>query len=150
MNNHIGTIMYVGPKEYECMSDRIGKIDISQLNIPPEKHELETAKFFSSMGKDIVFIRPSNIPGIHTPDIIMDGVEWEIKCPKGSGKRTIERIIQKAENQSHNIILDLRWVKIPEKQCISQITANFNTKKKIKRIYIVTKRLQLIVLPPKY
>ena len=33
-----------------------GIIDISQLNTPPEKHELETAKYFSKLGKDVVFI----------------------------------------------------------------------------------------------
>ena len=66
-----------------------GKIDISALNVPPEKHELETAKYFAGIGKDIVFLKPSSIPNIHTPDILMDGVEWEMKCPSGSSKGTI-------------------------------------------------------------
>ena len=38
----------------------------------------------AELGKDIVFIPP------HRPDIFMDGVEWEIKCPEGNSKRTIE------------------------------------------------------------
>ena len=80
----------------------------------------------------------------------MDGIEWEIKCPEGNGKRTIENILKKAESQSHNIIIDLRWIKIPEKQCISQIKLNFNTKPKIKRMLIVTKGLRLIELPEKH
>ena len=79
-----------------------GTIDISKLNTPPEPHEFETAKHFSELGKDIVFIRPSSIPNVHRPDILMDGVEWEIKCPEGEGKRTIEKIIKKAEKQSGN------------------------------------------------
>ena len=33
-----------------------GKIDISALNVPPEKHEFEMAKFFAAMGKDVVLI----------------------------------------------------------------------------------------------
>ncbi len=97
------------------MTSRKGNIDISQLNTPPEKHEFETARFFADMGKDVVFLKPSDIPNVHTPDISMDGIEWEIKCPEGSGKRTIEKNITKAELQSYNIILDLRWIKIPEK-----------------------------------
>ena len=132
------------------MSDKIGKIDISQLNSPPEKHEFDTAKFFAERGKDIVFLKPSNIPNIHTPDITMNGTEWEIKCPEGNGKRTIENILKKAEIQSHNIILDLRRIKMPEEQCIAQIKFNFDTKSKIKRIYIITKGLQLIELPEKH
>jgi len=55
-----------------------GKIDISALNTPPEQAEFETAKFFAKMGKDIAFIRPSSIPNHHRPDILMDGIEWEI------------------------------------------------------------------------
>ena len=68
-----------------------GKIDISKLKVPPEKHELDTARFFADRGHDIEFIPPSNIPGLHRPDILMMGIEWEIKCPKGKGKNTISR-----------------------------------------------------------
>ena len=39
-----------------------GKIDISALNTPSEKNELETAKYFAALGKDVTFIRPSSIP----------------------------------------------------------------------------------------
>ena len=128
-------------------NNKQGMIDISQLNTPPEKHEFETAKFFANMGKDIVFLKPSSIPGVHTPDILMDGIEWEIKCPEGSGKRTIEKNIVKAELQSHNIIIDLRWIRIPEKECISQIRRNFESKTKIKRILVITKGLRLVIFP---
>lgn len=48
-----------------------GKIDISDLINPPEKNELETAKFFANLGKNIKFLRPSSIPNQHTPDISM-------------------------------------------------------------------------------
>ena len=57
-----------------------GTIDISQLNTPPGKEEFGTAKYFADMGKDIVFIRPSNIEGNFRPDFIMNGrskTPWE-------------------------------------------------------------------------
>lgn len=95
-------------------TNKTGIIDISQLNTPPEKHELDTAKFFSALGKDVVFLKPSSIPNTHTPDILMDGVEWEMKCPQGNGKRTIEENFRKAVKQSKYIIFDLRLIKIPE------------------------------------
>jgi len=107
-----------------------GKIDISALNTPPEQAEFSTAKFFANMGKDITFIRPSSIPNHHRPDIVMDGIEWEIKCPEGSSKRTIENNIRKAEKQSHYIILDLRRIKLPEKECLAQVKQNFREKKR--------------------
>ncbi len=126
-----------------------GKIDISQLNTPPEKHEFETAKFFASRGKNIIFLRPSSIPNTHRPDILMDGLEWEIKCPEGSSKRTIEANIRKAVTQSHYIIIDLRWIKVPEKQCLAQLELHFKTKSAIKKLLIITKNHELIEFPPK-
>lgn len=51
-----------------------GIIDISKLKIPPERHELDVANYFAKLGYNIEFIPPSNIPEIHTPDILMDGV----------------------------------------------------------------------------
>ena len=126
-----------------------GTIDISQLNTPPEQHEFETAKFFSNLGKDIVFIKPSSIPSVHRPDILMDSLEWEIKCPEGSGKRTIEQNIRKAVLQSHYIIVDLRWIRVPEKQCLSQLELNFKTKPAIKRLLAIKKDLELVEFPKK-
>lgn len=121
-----------------------GRIDVSALNHPPEPAELETAHFFANLGKDIVFIRPSSIPGQRRPDVLMDGLEWEIKCPRGKSKRTIENNIVTAEKQSANIILDLRYVNFSEKNCLSQIELLYKTKSKIKRILVITKDLNLI------
>ena len=121
-----------------------GIIDISALNTPPEDKELKTAKFFSDRGKNITFIPPSNIPGHRRPDFLMDGLEWEVKCPDGGSKRTIERCIVSAEGQSPYIILDLRYVKLSEKFCLSQIEINYKTRSRVKRIFVITKTLQLV------
>ena len=121
-----------------------GIIDISQLKIPPEKHELETARYFSEQGKDIVFIAPSNIPSIHMPDIRMDGIEWEIKCPAGKSKRTIENNFRKAVKQSENIIFDLRRIKVSEDQCIAQIEREFNLSQHVRKLLVIMKNLKLL------
>ena len=115
-----------------------GFIDISQLHTPPEAHELKTAQYFANMGKDICFIQPSNIPGIHRPDILMDGVEWEIKSPEGKSKRTIEKNYRIASLQSKYIIFDLRRINVPENQCLSQLKHEF-LDKKTRRLLIITK-----------
>ncbi|MBP5652279.1 MAG: hypothetical protein J6X17_02505 [Lachnospiraceae bacterium] len=125
----------------------LGKIDISALNAPPEKHEFETVKYFANRGKDITFLKPSDIPNLHTPDILMDGVEWEMKCPLGSGKRTIEANFRKAVMQSKYIIFDIRYIKIPEKQCISQLEKEFNARPYIKRLYVIRKNGELLMYP---
>ncbi len=124
-----------------------GKIDISALNTPPEKNELETAKYFADMGKDIVFIRPSSIPNHHRPDILMDGVEWEMKAPTGSGKRNIEYNFRKAVTQSKYIIFDLRHVKLSEQQCISQLEKEFSMRSYLRKLYIIKKNGELLTYP---
>ncbi len=108
---------------------------------------MDTAKFFSAMGKDVVFLKPSSIPNTHTPDILMDGVEWEMKCPQGNGKRTIEENFRKAVKQSKYIIFDLRLIKLPEKQCISQLEKEFNARNYLKKLYVIKKDGELLQYP---
>ena len=50
-----------------------GRIDISALNVPPEKHEFETAKYFADRGFDVVFIGPHYIIGAKNPDFEIAG-----------------------------------------------------------------------------
>lgn len=121
-----------------------GRIDISKLKVPPEKHELETARFFAARGYDIEFIPPSNIPGIHRPDIIMMELEWEIKCPKGKGRNTISRNLKLAAKQSHHVILDLRRLDLPEKTSISEIGRRFTEHSSLKRILVIKKNGDLL------
>ena len=123
-----------------------GSIDTSKLNTPPEQHEMDTALFLAEQGKNIVFLQPSNIRETHTPDIVMDGLEWEIKCPQGKSKHTIENNIKAAVLQSCNIIIDLRRVGIPEDKCMAQIQKQFDVRKSIKRVLVITKGKELITL----
>ena len=120
-----------------------GKIDISVLNTVPEKNEFEVARYFANRGKDIVFIRPSQIPNTHTPDILMDNVEWEIKSPLGNSKRTIEANFRHAVKQSHYIIFDLRRIKVPEKQCMTQLEKEFKGRPYVKRLLVIKKNGEL-------
>ena len=124
--------------------NKIGTIDISRLKTPPEKSEFETAKYLAEKGKNIVFIRPSSIPNQHRPDILMDGLEWEIKCPKGKSRRTIENNKRKAIMQSHNIIFDLRHIKLSEDKSIAKLEHEFKINTRLKKIYIIKKDWTLL------
>ena len=126
----------------------IGKIDVSKLKIPPERHELETATFISERGYDVVFIPPNNSPNIHSPDIRMDGVEWEIKCPLGKSARTIENNFRKAIKQSHYIIFDLRHCNLPETQALAELKREF-VARHAKRLLVILKEGTLIEYPEK-
>ena len=76
----------------------------------------------------------------------MDGIEWEIKSPQGKGKHTIERNISNALLQSCFIIIDLSRITLNENDCLKQINKEFNIRKQIKKLYIITKEKELIVL----
>jgi len=118
---------------------KIGRITI-QIGALPEKHELETANFFASAGKDIEFIAPSYSKGVYTPDVLIDGVRWEMKSPTGASNRTIENNYRAAQMQSENIIFDLRRIKMDEKVAIAKIKQQFSLRTgRVKRVLVITK-----------
>ncbi len=55
---------------------------------------------------DVTFISPSRGYKVKTPDIEMNGREWEIKCALGNSKKTtIRRLLRRGKRQSPNIVL---------------------------------------------
>lgn len=100
-------------------NNRLGKIDISALNVPPEKHEYETVMYFARRGIDVTFVRPRYIKHLRTPDFEMGSRVWETKSPTGKSRRTYEDNFRKAMKQSAHIIFDLRRLNMySEKVCI--------------------------------
>ena len=124
----------------------LGIIDYSALNKEPYEHEKAIAKFFAEMGKNVIFLKPSNIQDSNTPDICMDGLEWEMKSPIGSSRRTIRRNLHKASKQSRNIIFDLSRIGISEEDCIRELRNAFKTSNHIRNMLIITKEHELITL----
>jgi hypothetical protein len=114
----------------------------------PEKHELETASFFATLGKDVEFQLPSRTKGVKTPDALIDGVLFEMKSPIGGGKRTLQTCLQRATKQSKNIIIDLRHTALKTDYCLSILNREFKLRSSIKRLIIITKseRNALVVL----
>ena len=87
----------------------------------------------------MVFIKPSAIKGQHTPDIRMDGFEWEIKSPQGNSKRTIENNFRNAVMQSKYIIFDLRRIKLHDNQCVPKLEKEFRVRRYLKKLLIIKK-----------
>lgn len=102
-------------------------------------HENATAVFLTEQGFNIELIPTSNIKGVHTPDIKMSGLEWEMKAPLGEGNQLMKNTVQRAIKQSHNIIIDLRHAKRHQAKCIRELRREFKESKRIKRLKIITK-----------
>ena len=102
-------------------------------------HENATAVFLTEQGFNVELIPASNIEGVHTPDIKMDGLKWEMKAPLGEGNQLMENTIQRALRQSQNIIIDLRHTKRHQTKCLRELEKQFLNKKGIKRLKVITK-----------
>ncbi|MDR1413044.1 MAG: hypothetical protein LBJ07_03865 [Actinomycetes bacterium] len=107
--------------------------------VVPEKHELETASTLAQLGKDIQFLVPSRIKGIRTADILMDGIEWEMKCFFGSSLKTLRKTLKRANKQSHNVILDLRHTKLKMNRCLAVVRHEYLLRVSLKRLIVITK-----------
>ena len=108
-------------------------------------HENATVVFLTEQGHNVELIPKSNTPGLHSPDIIMNGLKWEMKAPKGAGKYLINNTIQKAVKQSRNIIIDLRRTKRHQSKCLREIEKEFQKSKSIDHMIVVTKSSRKLV-----
>ena len=117
---------------------------ITPNGVELKEHELSTIVYLTSLGHDIELIPKSNQLGVRTPDILMDGLSWEIKSPKGEGKSLMKNTIQKAVRQSENVVIDLRRTKRYQDKCLSELEREFNFSTGIKRLKIITKSKKII------
>ena len=99
-------------------------------------HELKVAAILVTTGDDVQFLRPRATP---TPDILFQGVEWEIKSPMGSSSRTIENNLRLALKQSNNVILDLQRIRLSEKKCLSEVNKKAKKLNAFRRLWVIDK-----------
>lgn len=107
-------------------------------------HENAIVVFLTQQGYDIELIPPVQRKGARTPDIRMNGFEWEMKSPTSNGKYTVEHSFRSALKQSTYIIFDIRNSKMPQTKCIAEIERRFNDFKKVRRVIIVARRNRLL------
>ena len=127
---------------YHAQMKKKGKIIPNGVSL--ESHEYETILVFTELGYDVSLIPKSNLKGVHTADIIINGEQWEMKCPRGSGRWLLENTLKKASRQSENIIIDLARVKIHQAKCIKELEKQFYKIKQIRKMLIVTKSKKVI------
>ena len=84
------------------MQKKQGKI-ITPANRTPWPHEARVARILAAAGHTVEFLPESNL---HSPDILLDGVRYEIKSPLTNKADKLERNIKRGLKQSKNIIFD--------------------------------------------
>ena len=107
---------------------------------PPEPHEIDVAMLLARHYKTTVeFLIPIDDYKRKTADMITLGVAWEIKCPKGSSKYTIQSQFRRASKQAKNIIIDTRRTKLDYESIEKQVLFEVKNRPAIKKLIILDK-----------
>ena len=102
---------------------------------PPEQHEVDAATVLACHYQSTVeFLIPVDDYKRKTADIMLLGVEWELKCPIGDSKATIENVFRRASKQAHNIIVDTRRTKLEYETIEKKILFELNTRPSMKKV----------------
>ncbi len=123
------------------MNNSRGKV-IVPANANPWPHEQRVAKILALAGHAVEFIPESNTK---TADILLDGVEFEVKSPKSANANSLEHILKKAVKQSCNIIIDTSRMKnIRDDNTRRFLVNQARLRKQIKKLIMITKQGQII------
>jgi len=101
------------------------------------KHELETAERLAALGFLIEFMPPSSKPGVKSADVRLDGELWELKSPIGSGERTIDNQLHRAEKQSARLVIDLARTNIIDDKAVREVQRRMKSRVHILSVIIV-------------
>lgn len=124
---------------------KLGKITM-QVGAEPTESDIVVGNVFARLGFDIEFIAASRRYMVHTPDINMDGLTWEIKCPTSKKIDKFRQNISGALEQSQNIIIGTFRTKTKDEKIIRFIADYLKEHKKVKRLKVVTKTHEIIDL----
>lgn len=79
------------------------------------------------------------------PDILVDGVEYEIKSPERFTPNTLEHTIRNALKQSPNIIVDMSRMKnVSNTQMRNFLIRQARSRKQIKKLLLITKQEKIV------
>ena len=122
---------------------------LQKIHIPPNaniwKHELDTARALANHGYEVEFLRTSNMPRHKTPDILMDGLQWELKSPRTDKLSAIERNLKRASKQSQNIITDThRLQRLHDASVQKLLIQKLRGQKTIQRLLLVNRKREVI------
>lgn len=116
----------------------------SGANVWP--HEMKTAVALAADGRTVEFIRRSEQQCVTSADVVMDGLIWEMKAPKASNMKAVEKNLRKATGQSAYVIFDFRRMKgIPDHAIERELrVCAAGRVKALKRLLFVNRQAQVI------
>ncbi|MBR0460990.1 hypothetical protein IJI91_03360 [Candidatus Saccharibacteria bacterium] len=121
-------------------NQKLGKIIISAGH-KPWPHEFRVAEILAINGYKVEFLLEISIK---SPDILLDGTEYELKSPETKKTSSIEQILRRALKQSPNIIIDASRIKMREDKVQRFLIRKCREQKQIKRMLFITKKGNII------
>ena len=111
--------------------------------VRPWAHELRVAGILALAGHSVEFLPATG--NLKTADILLDGVEYEMKSPLTDNPKKIIRNVKRALQQSPNVILDSSRIKGMRDDAIRRLLTNrARDQKTLKNLLFITKRGQII------
>ena len=109
----------------------------------PTPSEIKVANYLVGRGCKLLFLKPANKKGIHTPDAQINGEKFEIKSSVSNKPRTIIKRFKEARRQSDKIVFDLRGIR-GEAENTEKLLLKLAHDTKCRRLIIITKHRQTI------
>ncbi len=110
--------------------------------VAPWPHEMRVARILASLGYIVEFIPKGSIK---TADILLNGVEFEIKSPLSNKSNSLEHVLKKALRQSPNIIFDTsRIQEVNDIKIKNFLARQAQQRKQIKRIRLIMKSGEVV------
>lgn len=108
----------------------------------PWPHEMRVANILAQAGNNVKFLAESTIV---TADILLNGVEFEIKSPFTNKPDKLERNIKRGLKQSKNIIIDSSRIKGMRDGVVKQfLIRKVREQRQIGKLILITKRGEII------
>lgn len=122
-------------------------VDGKHVVFEPSQEERQTAELLAkTFGGTVEMIPRIEQPKcINAPDYVFNGMKFDRKGPKGSGKRTIKNNIMDAKKQANNVVLDLSICGLDDSRVFQDINRVYGSEdfRDLKTI-IVTKNNRVI------
>ena len=110
----------------------------------PATHEIRVAEILAGLGKTVLFANPYTAYKAKSFDVVIDGINWEIKSPQGNSKSTVVRQLKRGKKQSNHIIFDTSRTSIGDHEIEKRIRKNLIGSHSIKRVIMITKKQVVI------
>lgn len=128
-----------GIEEQSCSGRVIIPADV---NVWP--HELRTADALARAGYVVEFIQKSEIEYEKTPDVLIDGIAWEMKAPRSDNIQKVQKTLRNAIRQSPNIIYDSHRIRrLNDFQIKRELEKWAKTFPALKKLIFIDKRRKL-------